>query len=44
MGTFGGAVAIDTPNFVYGDYGVDSKYDFTYKPFTVFKSNNFTMN
>ena len=44
VGIFGGAVAIDTPNFVYGDYGVDPKTDFNMKPFAVFKANNFTLN
>ena len=44
VGVLGGALTIDRPNFVYGDYGVSAHYDYIYKPFTVIKSNKFTYN
>jgi len=44
VGLFGGAVSLDTPNFVSGDFGYDLKYDFIFKAFAVFKKNTFQSN
>ena len=39
IGLFGGAITIDTPNFVLGNYGVDPRFDYIYLPFTIIEEN-----